>query len=306
MVGGIKKPHSVKMGLWNLGDRLFDHINIFVLLLIAVVIIYPLYFSLIASFSNPQAVYQGRVILFPADITFNGYRRIFETSTIWSGYVNSILYTSVGTILNVSFTVPLAFALSRHELPFVGLYMKLATFTMYFYGGIIPLYFVVRNLKMLDTMWALIIPTLIATYNLIIARSFFLNSSPEDLKESAFLDGCGYLRYFYSIVLPLSKSLIAVMCLFYAARHWNAYFEALIYLDDKKRFPLQLVLRTILIDSQSSTSMTEDATTVAEKQQLVDLLKYGVVIVSSVPMLVVYPMIQRHFVKGVMIGAVKG
>lgn len=288
------------------GDKAIGLINHALLLIIALVVMYPIYFSLIASFSNPQAVYQGRVILWPADITFNGYWKIFQDASIWRGYANSILYTVVGTALNLIFTIPLAFALSRRELPGAGIYMKLATFTMYFYGGIIPLYFVVRGLNLLDGMWALVLPTLIATYNLIIARSFFLGGIPEELKEAAFLDGCGYVRFFASIVLPLSHSLIAVMALFYGARHWNGYFEALIYLQTKSGFPLQLILRNILIDSQAALSMTEDATTVADKQQLVDLLKYGCVIVSSVPMLVAYPFVQQHFVKGVMLGAVKG
>lgn len=288
------------------GDLVFDCINAVLLGVIVAVVIYPLYFSLIASLSSPQAVYQGRVLLLPADVTLRGYQKIFADSSIWTGYLNAIVYTAVGTMCNLVFTIPLAFALSRRELPLCGLYMKLATFTMYFYGGIIPLYFVVKNLRLLDSMWSLILPTVIATYNLIIARSFFLGNIPEELREAAFLDGCGYLRFFFRVALPLSKALVAVMALFYGARLWNGYFEALIYLSSESKFPLQLVLRTILIDSQAALSMTEDATTVADKQQLVDLLKYGCVVVSSVPMLIVYPFVQKHFVKGVMIGAVKG
>ncbi|MCI8441969.1 MAG: carbohydrate ABC transporter permease [Provencibacterium sp.] len=288
------------------GDAAFDLINGLLLGLIVLVVAYPLYFSLIASFSDPQAVYQGRVLLLPADVTLRGYQKIFSDQSIWTGYLNALFYTFTGTCLNLLFTIPLAFALSRSELPLCGVYMKLFTFTMYFYGGIIPLYFVVKQLKMLDTMWALILPTVVATYNLIIARSFFIGNIPEELREAAFLDGCGYLRFFFLVALPLSKALLAVMALFYGARHWNGYFEALIYLNTERKFPLQLVLRTILIDSQAALSMTEDATTVADKQQLVDLLKYGCVVVSSVPMLIVYPFVQKHFVKGVMIGAVKG
>lgn len=288
------------------GDMIFDLVNITMLVIIMFLVLYPLYFSLIASFSSPQAVYQGRVIFFPADITFDGYRKIFANESIWTGYMNSILYTIVGTLCNLVFTVPFAFALSRREFPLGRFYMKLAVFTMYFYGGIIPLYFVVRELKMLNSMWSLIVPTLIATYNMIIARSFFQGSIPEELKEAAFLDGCGYIGFFFRVVLPLSKALLAIMALFYAARHWNGYFEALIYLNSEKQFPLQLVLRTILIDSQAVMAAADDATTVADKQKLVDLLKYGVVIVSSVPMLIFYPFVQKYFVKGVMIGAVKG
>jgi len=287
-------------------DIIFDIVNTVLLSITLLVVAYPLYFSLIASFSDPQAVYQGKVVFFPSDITIEGYKKIFSNVSIWTGYLNSIYYTTVGTILNLTFTLPLAFALSRKELPLGGTYMKIFAFTMYFYGGIIPLYFIVKNFDMIDKIWALVIPTLIATYNMIIARSFFMGSIPEELKESAFLDGCGYIRFFFSIVLPLSKALIAVMALFYAARHWNGYFEALVYMQQESKFPLQLVLRTILIESQSAMQDTSDITALADKMKLVDLVKYGCVIVASVPMLIFYPFVQKHFVKGVMIGAVKG
>ena len=287
-------------------DAIFDTINVILLVLIMILILYPLYFSLIASFSSPNAVYQGRVIFLPAGLSLNGYKKIMSDAAIWTGYLNSIIYTVAGTAANLIFTIPLAFALSRKEFPLGGVYMKLMVFTMYFYGGIIPLYFVVKQMGLLNSIWALILPTLVATYNLIIARSFFIGSIPEDLKEAAFLDGCGYIRFFFLVALPLSKALVAVMALFYAARHWNGYFEALIYLQDERKFPLQLVLRTILIESQNALAAGDDATSVADKQELVDLLKYGAVIVSSVPMLIFYPFVQKYFVKGVMIGAVKG
>lgn len=286
-------------------DKLFNLITVTVLIVMMLLALYPLYFSLIASFSSPRAIYQGRVILFPADITLDGYLKIFSDHSIWTGYVNAIIYTAVGTFLNVLFTIPLAYAMSRREFPLGGVYMKIFVFTMYFYGGMIPLYFVVKQLGMLDTMWAVVLPTLISTYNLIIARSYFMNSIPEELKEAAFLDGCGYIGFFFKVALPLSKSIIAVMVLFYAAKQWNSYFESMIYLNTESKFPLQLVLRTILIDSQNAMAAS-DASTVAEKQQLVDLLKYGCVVVSSIPMLIFYPFVQKHFVKGVMVGAVKG
>lgn len=286
-------------------DKLFNLITVTVLIVMMLLALYPLYFSLIASFSSPRAIYQGRVILFPADITLDGYLKIFSDHSIWTGYVNAIIYTAVGTFLNVLFTIPLAYAMSRREFPLGGVYMKIFVFTMYFYGGMIPLYFVVKQLGMLDTMWAVVLPTLISTYNLIIARSYFMNSIPEELKEAAFLDGCGYIGFFFKVALPLSKSIIAVMVLFYAAKQWNSYFESMIYLNTESKFPLQLVLRTILIDSQNVMAAS-DASTVAEKQQLVDLLKYGCVVVSSIPMLIFYPFVQKHFVKGVMVGAVKG
>ena len=287
------------------GDYAFSVVTVIILAVVTVTALYPLYFSLIASISSPQAIYQGRVILWPADITFDGYAKIFSDKTIWTGYFNGILYTVAGTFANVAFTIPMGYALSRKEFPFAGIYMKIMVFTMYFYGGIIPLYFVVRQLNLLDSMGAIVLPTLISTYNLIIARSYFIGSIPEELKEAAFLDGCGYLKFFFQIALPLSKSLIAVMVLFYAAKNWNSYFEPMIYLNTESKFPLQLVLRTILIDSQNALSEA-DASTVADRQQLVDLLKYGCVVVSSIPMLIFYPFVQKHFVKGVMVGAVKG
>lgn len=289
------------------GDIIFDIINVGLLSILTLIILYPLYFSLIASFSSPQAVYQGRVILLPKDITLLGYKKIFSDAGIWTGYINSIIYTVVGVFCNLLITIPLAFALSRKELPLGGVYMKLIVFTMYFSGGIIPLYFVVKDLRLLDSMWSLILPSLVVVYNLIIARSFFSSSIPDELKEAAFLDGCGYIRFFFLVVMPLSKSLLAIMALFYAAKHWNGYFDALIYMNDDAKFPLQLVLRTILIDSQAAlTTSADDMTLAAEKMDLVNLLKYGVVIASSIPMLIIYPFIQKHFVKGVMVGAVKG
>lgn len=287
-------------------DAIFDIVNGALIAIVVILVVYPLYFCLIASISDPSAIYQGRVIFLPADINFDGYEAIFSDSSIWTGYANSLLYTTVGTLLNIAFTVPFAFVLSRKDFPFSGALMKFTVFTMYFYGGIIPLYFIVKDFGMLDTMWSVIVPTLIATYNLIIARSFFLGNIPEEIREASFLDGCGYIRYFFMIVLPLSKSLLAVMALFYASRHWNNYFDALIYLNSEEKFPLQLILRTILIDSQNALSSSGDASTVADKAALVDLLKYGCVVVSSVPMLIFYPFIQKHFVKGVMIGSVKG
>ncbi len=287
-------------------DRIVDRVNTVLLCLVLVLTVYPLYFMLIASFSSIQAIYAGKVILLPSEPTLKGYQKIFSDSSIWQGYLNAVVYTVAGTAVNVILTVPLAFILSRREMPGCGILMKLFVFTMYFYGGIIPTYLVVKQVGILDSMWSLILPTAIATYNMIIARSFFINSIPEELKEAAFLDGCGYTRFFIHVALPLSGAIIAIMVLFYGATHWNDYFNAMIYLNTPSKFPLQMVLRNILISNQMASSMGEDATTVAESTQLIDLLKYGCVIVSSIPMLVIYPFIQKYFVKGVMIGAVKG
>ncbi|MFI3212489.1 MAG: carbohydrate ABC transporter permease [Eubacteriales bacterium] len=290
----------------SMGEKIFDIVRVVLIIFVLITVAYPLYFCCIASISSPNAVYQGRVILWPADITLKGYEELMANADIWRGYVNSILYTTVGTLCNMVFTIPMAFALSRKEFPASGIIMKLIVFTMYFSGGMIPLYFVVNNLKLLNTIWALVLPVLVVAYNLIVARSFFSGSIPEELKEATFLDGGNYFYFFFKVVLPLSKSLLAVMVLFYASMHWNDYFQALLYMQDGDKAPLQLVLRQILVQSQSQAADTSDLTAMVEKQEVAELLKYGAIIVSSVPMLLVYPFVQKHFVKGVMIGAVKG
>jgi putative aldouronate transport system permease protein len=297
-----KKKNIIKP---SFSDRVFN-ITVYVLLSLALVIIlYPLYFMCIASISDPNAIFQGRVILLPKDITFQGYEKMFSNQLIWRSYLNSIIYTIVGVIASLAVTIPTAFALSRPELPGNSLVMRLIIFTMYFSGGIIPLYIVVRNLRLLNNMWALILPSAIVTYNLIVARAFYLSMIPNELFEASVLDGCNYTKFFFYIVLPLSKAIVAVMVLFYANKMWNGFFDALIYLTDEKKYPLQLVLRSILLQNQAMSMVTDD-TLLAEAARATELIKYGVVVVASFPMLCLYPFIQKHFVSGVMIGAVKG
>jgi putative aldouronate transport system permease protein len=297
----IQKPGVKSVGI----DRIFDLI-VYVLLAFALItVLYPLYFMCIASISEPNALYQGRVVLLPKDITYLGYQRIFSNNTIFNSYLNSIIYTIVGVLVSLVLTIPTAFAISRPELPGRKIIIKLMIFTMYFYGGMIPLYIVVRNLKLLNGMWALILPTAIVTYNLIVARSFYVSMIPSELFEASVLDGCNYTKFFFYIVLPLSKAIIAVMILFYATKMWNGFMDALIYLSSESKFPLQLVLRNILLQSQA-LALLDDSTAVAEQQKATELIKYGVVVVASFPMLCLYPFIQKHFVSGVMIGAVKG
>lgn len=287
------------------GDVVFNIVIGILLLFIAALVIYPFWFMIIASFSDPNAVNAGLVILLPKSVTLDGYRRIFSDSLIWRGYANSIYYTCLGVCVNLLLTIPTAFALSRKELVGGNIIMKLMVFTMYFYGGIIPLYIVVSGMHLLNTVWSLVLPSAIVTYYLIIARTFFVTSIPEELKEAAFLDGCDYFKFFFHVVLPLSKAVIAVMVLFYATKMWNGYYDALMYINKETQFPLQLVLRDILISSQAA-SMTDDAASLTEAVRTVNLIKYGVIIVSSVPMLLLYPFIQKYFTKGVMLGAVKG
>ena len=286
-------------------DRIFMFFTYGLLLLFSLIVAYPIYFMCIASVSDPNAVMRGEVIFWFKDFTSLGYERIFSNDTLFRSYGNSILYTVLGVSISLLLTMPTAFALSRRELPGGNIITKLFVFTMYFYGGTIPTYLVVKQLGLLDSMFSLIFPTAIVTYNLVVARSFYINSIPNELHEAALLDGCSYTRFFISIVLPLSKSIIAVMVLFYTTKIWNGFMDALMYMNTEEKFPLQLVLRNILVQSQAM-ALLDDAEAVAEQQKATELIKYGTVVIASIPMLCLYPFIQRHFVSGVMLGAVKG
>ena len=286
-------------------DQVFDAVNYVILTICLLVVAYPLYFIVIASVSDPTAVYAGRVVLWPASFTLEGYRRILDYASFFTGYRNTILYTLVGTAVNVAVTIPGAYALSRKDLVGRNIMMMGITFTMIFSGGLIPTYLLVIQLNLYNTMWALILPAAVSSWNFIVARTFFQQTIPDELLEAATLDGAGNTQFFLRIVLPLSKSIIAVMVLFYAVNHWNSYFNALIYLKSAEKYPLQLVLRNILFEN-SLGDMVEDASTLALQQRLGDLIKYGIIIASSLPLLILYPFLQRYFIQGVMIGAVKG
>lgn len=286
-------------------DRIFDILNYVFLTLCLLIVAYPLYFIVIASVSDPTAVYAGKVILWPARFTLEGYQRILDYESFFAGYRNTVIYTVVGTAVNVLITIPGAYALSRKDLVGRNLFMMGVTFTMIFSGGLIPTYLLVISLNLYNTMWALILPVAVSAWNLIVARTFFQQTIPDELLEAATLDGAGNTQFFLRVVLPLSKSIIAVMVLFYAVNHWNSYFNALIYLKSAEKYPLQLVLRNILFEN-SLGDMVEDASTLALQQRLGDLIKYGIIIASSLPLLILYPFLQRFFIQGVMIGAVKG
>ena len=286
-------------------DRIFDILNYVFLTLCLLIVAYPLYFIVIASVSDPTAVYAGKVILWPARFTLEGYQRILDYESFFTGYRNTVIYTVVGTAINVLITIPGAYALSRKDLVGRNFFMMGVTFTMIFSGGLIPTYLLVISLNLYNTMWALILPVAVSAWNLIVARTFFQQTIPDELLEAATLDGAGNTQFFLRVVLPLSKSIIAVMILFYAVNHWNSYFNALIYLKSAEKYPLQLVLRNILFEN-SLGDMVEDASTLALQQRLGDLIKYGIIIASSLPLLILYPFLQRFFIQGVMIGAVKG
>ncbi|WP_062105937.1 carbohydrate ABC transporter permease [Bacillus niameyensis] len=290
------------------GDKIFDFFNTAFFTIVLFITIYPLYFMVIASFSSPDAVNNGEIWFWPKDITFKGYEMIFNHDKIWIGYKNSIIYTLVGTTINVILTITGGYALSRKDLAGRNIFMFFIVFTMFFSGGMIPTYLLVKDLGMVNTIWAMVIPNAISAYNLIIVRTFFQGTIPDELLEAGKIDGCTNWKFFMKIVVPLSIPIIAVMVLFHAVGHWNTYFNALIYLRDSALHPLQLVLREVLVLSQANevTDSGALAEMEAEMQSISQLIKYGVVIIASLPMLVLYPFVQRHFVKGVMIGSIKG
>lgn len=287
-------------------DKVFDIINYAILFLVLMAVMYPLYFIVIASVSDPSAVSRGEVWLIPKGFNIDGYKEIVKNKDIWMGYGNSIKYTVLGTAINICLTIPAAYALSRNELVGKKYIMAIITFTMFFGGGLIPTYLLVNKLGINNTMWALLLPGAVSVFNLIVARSFFVQNIPEELFDAGQVDGCSYFTFFFKIVLPVSKPIIAVMVLMYAVGHWNSYFNALIYIRDRSLYPLQVILRELLIQQESAAGLSQDAVSAAEQQRLADMLKYGVIIVSSLPVLCMYPFVQKHFVKGMMIGSVKG
>ena len=289
----------------SFGDRVFIFFVYLFLVLVLLVVLYPVIYIVSASFSDPNAVTAGKVWLYPVDFSLRGYQVTFQNPQIVTGYLNSLFYTVVGTFISVVLTVFVAYPLSRRDLYGSNFLMFLITFTLIFSGGLIPTYLVVRQLGMIDTRWALLIPQAVAAFQVIIARTFFRATIPEELVEAAELDGCNDLQFLWSVVLPLSKPIIAVLALMYAVSQWNGYFDALIYLKSSDLQPLQIVLRNILIlNTTASGSM--DATAMAQRRQLADLLKYCLVVVGSVPVLLIYPFVQRYFVKGILIGSIKG
>lgn len=286
-------------------DRTFDRVVDFIGIIIILIVLIPLIFVVAASFSDPDRVIRGEVLLIPKGITLKAYTMVFENKDIWRGFGNTIFYTAAGTVISLVLTVLAAYPLSRKNLKGRNFLMMAILFTMYFSGGMIPTYMLVRNLGMYNSIWAILVPNAISTYNLIVAKTFFENSIPEELYESAHLDGCGSISMLVKIVLPLSKAILAVLVLYYAVAIWNAYFDALIYLKDAAKQPLQIVLRNILLMGQTEQMGTNDVG-MAEKIKMAEAIKYSVIVVSSIPMLILYPFVQKYFVKGVMIGAVKG
>ncbi|MEK5259972.1 MULTISPECIES: carbohydrate ABC transporter permease [Paenibacillus] len=288
------------------GDMWFDIVNYVMLTIVMLLVLFPLYFVLIASLSDPNLIYSGEVWFFPKGFTLDGYGRIFSDSSIWIGYANSILYASLGTLIGVAVTVCAAYPLARKGLAGKSVIMWFLLISMFFSGGLIPTYLLIKDLHMLNTIWALVIPGAGGVFNVIIVRTFFQSTIPDEMWEAASIDGCSNTRFFWSIVLPLSKSVIAVMVLYHVVGFWNGFFDALIYLNDESKYPLQLVLRNILVQNQANSSMMIDVESYAAKMRVTELIKYGVIMVSSLPLLILYPFLQKYFVKGVMIGSIKG
>lgn len=287
-------------------DRIFNIINTFFLLLIGLVVYYPLHFVLIASISDPNAVNSGEVWFLPVKMSLLGYQKIFEDARIWQGYTNTIIYTLGGTLLGLTNTILAAYALSRKDLYGRKIIMLYFMITMYFGGGLIPTYMLINKLGLYNTPLLMILLGSVNVWNLIVAKTFFQTTIPDELLDAARIDGCSNWRFFTSIVLPLSKSILAVIALYYAVAQWNQFFSALIYLSDRKLQPLQIVLRDILINNQLIKDSMMDYEDLAERELIAEYIKYGVIVVSSLPMLIIYPFLQKYFVKGVMIGAIKG
>jgi multiple sugar transport system permease protein/putative aldouronate transport system permease protein len=287
-------------------DRVYFAISGIILTLVLILVSYPLIYVLSASFSSGNAVSSGKVLLWPVDFSLEGYKAVFKNKDILSAYGNTILYTVLGTALNVFMVMTCAYPLSRRNLKGRNLFMFLFTFTMFFSGGLIPSYILMKDLKLINTLWVMVLPGALSVYNMIIARTFIQSNIPSELIEATSIDGCSDIRFFFSFVLPLSKAVIAVIALFSAVGHWNAYFNAMMYLNKRTLFPLQIILREILIMNQVDVSMIMDPELQQANAQVAAVLKYALIVVATVPILCVYPFVQKYFIKGVMIGSIKG
>lgn len=277
-----------------------------IFLLFVLLVLYPIVFVISASFSSGSALNAGRVVLWPVEPGLQGYKAVFSHRMVLLGYRNTIFYTVAGTAINVVITLLAAYPLSRPDFRARRPLMTLCTITMFFGGGLVPNYLLMVQLKIINTAWSLLLPGALSVYNMILVRTFMMSSIPRELLEASQIDGCSDARYFWSVVLPLSKAIVAVITLYYAVGHWNAYFNAMLYLSDRDMYPLQLVLREILISSRMDLSEISDPELLATMVGLENLLKYSLIVVSSLPIIALYPFVQKYFIKGVMIGSLKG
>jgi len=287
----------------SIGSRLFDRLNIVFMIFVVFVTLYPLYYIAIISLSDGNAVLRGEARFFPVGLTLESYKLVLEGETIPRSLLNSVLYTTVGTLVNLSFTALCAYPLSRPYFSGRKVFTWMVTITMFFSGGLIPLYLVVMKLGLLNTIWALVLPAAISPWNMFIMRTYF-QGIPEEMYEAAIIDGANDFQILGKIVLPLAKPIMATLLLFYAVGHWNSYFDALIYLDEKSKFPIQLIMRGIVVLGRFEQTNAIDAA--SDFMIIEKTLKYATIMVSTLPILAVYPFVQKYFVKGVMIGAIKG
>ena len=292
------------------GDKIYLGLVYLFLTLFIIIVIYPLLYVISCSFSSPEALIQGRVFFLPVEPGLQGYEAVFSNTRVWRGYANTILYTALGTLIGTSVSMIAAYVLSRREFPMRGFLTIFFMVTMFISGGTIPMYLWLKTLHMLNTLWAIVVPGAVSVWLVIVARTFIQSTIPEELYEATSLDGGSYLQYLFHVILPLSKPILAVLALNFALGHWNSYYSALIYLNDAGKYPLQLVLRDILVqnsvDVTNSASAGTDVNNQMHKQYLSELLKYSLIIVSSAPLLIIYPFLQKYFIKGTMIGSVKG
>ena len=306
------KVKRKKWKYYSAGDKIFLIIVYLLLFLIAFLCLYPLYFTVIASVSDPASVFSGKVSWFPYQFSLKSYELVFRNTAIWRGYANSVFYTVVGTIFNLVLTIPAAYALSKKEMFGRSVLMFVFVFTMYFGGGLIPTYLLFKSLNLINTRWILILNGGVSVYNIIVTRTYFQNNIPESLPEAARIDGASEIGIFFRIALPLSTPIIAVITLYYAVAHWSSYFPAMIYTSNVQLQPLQLVLRNILIMNQTiilDAIEGGDEALINDMEQrayIVLTMKYALVFIASAPMLIAYPFVQKYFVKGIMIGSVKG
>lgn len=309
MISAQKKQLSkIKPGK---GDRFFDAVVYILVALVVIVCVYPLYYTVIASFSDPQKVFTGQVIWKIEGFTLEAYEFVFQYGALWRGYRNTIFYTVFGTAYNLFLLIPASYAMSRKELKGKGFFTVYFVFTMYFGGGMIPAYINMKNLGLINTPWAMIIPSAFSVYNMIITRTFFQNSFPDALAEAARIDGASEFRILLQIVLPLSSAIIAVMALYHAVGHWNSYFSAMIYLNKAELKPLQLVLRDVLLQGsnvsiETRNMSTEELMDAARRQRMAEVMKYAVIFIANAPVMIAYPFVQKYFTQGVTIGSIKG
>lgn len=300
-----KKEKSISSRNMFKGDMAFDIVNHIIIFLILIIVAYPIIYVVSASFSSPNAIMAGKVKLLPVNPGLEGYKVLLKYSKVITGFYNSVIYTLFGTLISMFLTVCAAYPLSRPDFKLRGKILLLFAFTMWFSGGIIPTYMIVQKLHILDTRWAILLPTAISFYNLTIVRTYFINSIPKELNEAARIDGCDDFRYLVKIALPLAVPVLAVVGMYYAVGQWNSYFNAFLYLQSERLFPLQIVLRDILILNTANDAIG-DMELASQREYMAELLKYSLIVVSSLPVIIIYLAVQKHLIKGIMVGAIKG